>query len=331
MTATLKANDVLPIDISQLEDVQVQDAWWLLMAIIPLSIILIHFFWRRKLLTDLHYANPIVRDASVVINRQWPRHLSAILMSLLILMLVYPAARPVSAIEQTQEKALLIWVYDASESMSTVDVQKDDTLISRLDASVQALEDSLDSIPGDFHKLLVSFAGPEEVTVGLPTLNNAELLKQAHSITQGERTATDYGLERAFAACQQFFNDEDDYPCEVFLLSDGECNPRPQCRMRSTELVAEAANRGIVVHTISWGDPESDYRPNPRDMAELASAGDGIHLASDQIGELTNLYSDVATGMDIEVTYQALASGYAWLARLMIVLLTLIFFMKRLE
>ena len=328
---TLRANDLLPIDnISWLEDIQVQDEWWLLMVAIPVVLLVMNFA-RRDKLANLNWRNPVIRDASVIISRRWPRHLGALLMCLLMVALVYPAARPISVSTQEQEKALLIWVYDASESMSTADVNKDGVLVSRLSASVAALEESLETIPAEFHKILISFASSEEVQAGIPTLNNSELLRQANSITQGERTATDYGLEKAFTVCQQFFSNQDNYPCEVLLLSDGECNPRPQCRIRSEELVTAAEQKGIRVHTVSWGSQDSEYRPNPQDMADLASLGNGQHLVSADTSQLAELYNNVATSIEVKTIYQALALAYVWAARAMIIILALAFLLRRLE
>ena len=193
---------------------------------------------------------------------------------------------------------LIIWVYDASTSMSTVDVNQAGKLISRLDASVSALETSLEAVPPNFHKLLISFAGQDEINVNLPTFNNAELLAQARQIQRGEFTATDYGLERAVSACQQFFNSKDEYPCVIFLLSDGECNPRPQCRLRTQEIAKTASENSIVIHTVSWGDMRSDYRPNPDDMRDIANIGQGQHLVSAQTEELATLYQDVVSSLE---------------------------------
>ena len=165
----------------------------------------------------------------------------------------------------------------------------------------------METIPPDFYKLLISFAGADEIQVGLPTLNSEELLHQANNIPRGEKTATDFGLERAVSACQQFFNSQDNYPCEIFLLSDGECNPRPFCRIRSEEIATEAATKGIVIHTISWGDPGSDYRPNRADMQAIADLGKGQHLSSVKTSELAELYGNVAAGMEIRETHQFLA------------------------
>ena len=313
-----------------LDNLRLEEPEWLLLAILPLALLLL-YVWQRRTLTDLHWKNEIVRDSSVVINRQWPRHWITVIMVISMLLLVYPAARPVNSTVQTEEKTLLIWVYDASASMSTVDVGRDDTQISRLEASVLALEESLPEIDSDFHKLLISFAGADEIAVNLPTFSNAELLTQARQIPRGEYTATDYGLERAVSVCQQFFNSRDNYPCEVFLLSDGECNPRPQCRLRGEEIAAEAAGKGIVIHTVSWGDPRSDYRPNPEDMQAIADAGGGRHLVSAETSELAALYKNVAAGVEVQTVDHALAMSLVWISRGLIVALGLAFWLRRLE
>lgn len=328
--AVLNIREFIETHLSVLESFKVEDPWWLLLAIVPVILFLFHVFKRSKIV-DVNYASPLVHDATVVINRKWPSRFITMVLLLTMLLLVYPAARPVSNISQAQEKALLIWVYDASESMETKDVVKNDTLISRLDASVSALEESLATIPPDLYKLLVSFSGSDEVEVGLLTLNSQQLLEQARNIPSGERTATDFGLERAVSACEQFFNNEDNLPCEIFLLSDGECNPRPNCRIRSEEIAHEAKAKGVIIHTISWGNPESDYRPNPKDMQAIAKIGDGQHLSSVKTSELADLYSNVATSLEVQNTQQALAAPYAWVARLAIIALALAFLLRRLE
>ena len=320
----------LPFELPDLSNFQVQDPWWLLLATLPLVLLLVHFSKRRKI-TELYWKNEAIRDSSVVATRRWPQHSVAIFLALTMLALAYPAAQPVNSIRQEQEKALLIWVYDASESMTTMDVARDNEIISRFDASVLALADSLPTIPDDFYKLLVSFAGSNEIQVGMPTFDSDELLKQAQNIQRGERTATDFGLERAIDTCQQFFNDVADYPCEIFLLSDGDCNPRPLCQMRTEEIAAKAAESGITIHTISWGTMNSEYRPNPEDMQTLAEIGNGQHLASAQVDELASLYNDVATGVDVRTVRQALAMPYVWLARGLIFVLTLVGLFRRFE
>ena len=330
MAISFKTGESVFTQLAGLEAFKVQDPWWLLLAVIPLILFFVHMRQKRSV-ADLRWKSEIVRDASVIVHRKWPRHFNAMIILLMILFSVYPAARPINSTIQVQEKALLIWVYDASESMTTVDVIKNNTLVSRLDASVSALEESLATIPPDFYKLLISFAGSDEIKVGLPTLNAEQLLDQANSIPRGERTATDFGLERAVSACEQFFNNTDNYPCEIFLLSDGECNPRPNCYIRAKEIAVDAKNKGMVIHTISWGDPESDYRPNPDDMQALADIGNGRHLSSVQTSELAELYNSVTTSLDIQTTLRTLATPFVWIARAFVIALALVFILRRLE
>ena len=185
--------------------------------------------------------------------------------------------------------------------------------------------------PEEAYKLLISFAGPEEVEVNLPTLNSQELLAQTNNIRRGERTATDFGLEQAVVACQQFFNSQDDYPCEIFLLSDGECNPRPICKLRSESITAEAADKGIVIHTVSWGDPSSDYRPSPADMEAIAAISGGRHLTSVKTSELTELYNNVSTSLEVREIRQSLAMPYTWGARAAFIPLMAAFWLRRKE
>ena len=306
---------------------------WLLTVLIPLALLIVRLLRKRRINEYRRFRNPDVLDETLVSKQaKWPSRFVTTTLLLSMVAMAFVSARPVNNTIQTQEKALLIWVYDASESMTTVDVATDDgDLVSRLDASIAALENSLPNTPEEAYKLLVSFAGPEEVEVNLPTLNPEELLAQADSIQRGERTATDFGLERAVAACQQFFNSQDDYPCEVFLLSDGECNPRPACKLRSESIATEAADKGIVIHTVSWGDPSSEYRPNPADMETIAAITGGTHLTSAKTSELTELYDNVAIGLEVQHVQQPLAMAYVWGARVFLIILGAAFLALRKE
>ena len=317
------------VDLPLVDQLLVQEPWWLLLAVIPVIFLLVHCFQKRRI-TDLRWKSAVVRRSSVIVNRRWPRHLITVILVATMLILVYPAARPVNTTTTIQKKALLVWVYDASESMTTVDVARHNQLVSRLDASVSALEDSLETLPADFYKLLISYSESDQIEVGLPTLNNIELLRQAREITHGEYTATDYALDQAVTVCQQFFNDQNN-TCVIFLLSDGECNPRPACNMRSEDIAEVAAERGITIHTISWGDPESEYPPNPKDMKDIAKIANGTHLSSDNVNELTQLYNNVAMSVEVQEVHQSLASPFVWATRIIIVFLAMVLLLRRLD
>ena len=327
--ANLNTGGFFQNHLSWLEQSKVDDPWWLLLTVIPV-VLFLNEIRKRPEPVDRYWGSATVHDLSVKKHRAWPKHTISTILLASMVALAYPAASPITEVTRVQENALLIWVYDASESMETKDVIKDDVLISRLDASVFALEESLETIPPHFYKLLVSFAGSDEVHVGLPTLNSQELLMQARNIPQGEKTATDFGLEQAIQTCRQFFNDKDNYPCEIFLLSDGECNPRPDCRLKSEAIALEAQTKGIIIHAVSWGNPDSEYRPSPADMQAIADAGQGQHLSSVQTSELAELYSDVAIGLEVQTTQQMLAAGWVWGARTLILLLGLVFWLRRL-
>ena len=313
------------------ELLKLQEPWWLLMATLPLALGLSQI-WPGSRVADRKHRNAIVHHASVPVNRQWPRRLINALLLLAMVGLVYPAARPINSSQAVNEDALVVWVYDASESMSTIDVLRGDQTVSRFTAAVAALEESLPTIPDEHYKLLISFSGVQEVEVNVPTLDSAAILDQARSIVRGKNTATDFGLERAVSACQQFFASQDSSPCQIFLLSDGKCEPRrPHCQTRTEKIARQAAEHGIVIHTISWGNPESGFRANPEEMKLVAAAGNGQHLSSSDTEELAQLYQETAYGLKTFVIDQALNSFLAWIARGLVVILALIFWLRHLE
>ena len=320
----------LKVDLPGLEAFTLQEPVWLLLALLPVTALLA--IWRKSPVADLDFANPAVLDASVAIHRRWPKHCISLLSIIGMLSLVYPATRPIISTTQETEKALLIWVYDVSLSMETEDVTSSEgATVSRIDASVAALKDSLADIQSDYYKLFVSFAEAENVFVGNISSSNKTLLEHVQDVEMGQYTHTDAGLEKAFHACRQFFNDQEDSPCQVFLLSDGSCNPRPQCLSRSLELTAKAAESGIVVHAVSWGDPRSDFKPNAADMAAIADAGNGEHLASVSAGELANLYRQAATRQEVTLVHQALGDAFVWGSRIILMSWALAFCLRRWE
>ena len=308
------------------EHLKVQDPWWLLLAAVPVILLLLSIRWRKRLYPTRRLRNHLVHDDSIVSRRRWPRHLNIACMLIVMLLLVYPAAKPTT--DQEQQVALLIWVHDASESMSEDDALQDDQKVARYEASVAALEDSLDAIPPEYHRLLISFSGPTEIQVNLPTLDSEELLAQAKKIPRGINTAPDFGLDRALQVCRQFFNSQDDAPCEIFLLSDGECNPRPGCPTRMQQLAAEAAGMGATVHTVAWGNPQSEYRAYPEDMQNLAAIGGGRYLPGASVHEMAELYKDVAQGLRIPSGGLPALDLLAWMARASIALLALGFILR---
>ena len=313
-----------------IEPLNLMEPWWLLLALLPVSLG-VSQFWYKSQVADLNHRSSVVHAASIPAVSRWPGLVISTCLLLSMLGLVYPAARPVHDSREVTEDALVVWVYDASESMSTVDVVQGDQLVSRLEASITALEESLPTVASEHYKLLISFAEVQKVNVNIPTLNNDDIISQARNIALGEFTATDFGLERAISACQQFFASWENSPCEIILLSDGECNPRPQCHQRADALSQQAAQQGMVIHTISWGDSKSEFRPNTADMRKIAEAGGGRHLPSTNTAELTQLYSEVITGPKTEIVSTPLAAVFVWSARVGAVLLGLAYISRRHE
>ena len=287
-------------------------------------------------------------------DREIGRHLAVTMILIAIIGLSIPASRPIIDSQTVEDYSLISWIIDVSESMGQEDVVSgDDQTISRLEGVIESLNRTYDRTPSNSLKQVITFSDEDSVTVGELVTTDAELSIQIANLAEiapKNATATEFGLRAARDSCAQAFDaitkldretdnrsesqarpiDRNNLPCTLILLSDGECSKR-SCKADSVAAAAEANSRGMTVHAVSWGDPDADKRtahvPDRKTMGQIAVAGGGIHLETNDTDQLVSLYQDAFDQLQPRTVYQELFWGVVWGARALIGLLILVFYL----
>jgi Ca-activated chloride channel homolog len=264
------------------------------MLAIPLAILLfaIARMWRRKALQRFGDM-PLVRQLAADASASKPV-IKFILVCAGILLLVLGIMNPQigSRLEEVKrEGADIIIALDVSNSMKAEDLSP-----NRLEKAKQAMEKLIDKLQGDRLGIIV-FAG--DAYIQLPITSDysaARLFLESISpdIVPVQGTAISAAIETSVRS----FGDEEGNSNNkaIIVITDGETHDE-------TALLAarEAADRGIIIHTIGMGSPEGAPIPifegkrkegyhkdragntvitrlNEPMLRDLADAGNGIYV-----------------------------------------------------
>ena len=337
-----------------------QEPIWLLTAIIPVGLAYL-YVTRRKRLSQVVYKSEAVELATVAkrLDRKgrdrgdrefWRRHLPASGFILVLLILVPLISQPTITVKTVEERSLITWLIDTSQSMETIDVtDSSGQQISRLAGVVETLGLTIDQAPDNSFRQLVTFSDKEHVVTQPLTRSSEELATQVAALAETElthSTATEAGLKTAGENCvrtselvEQYGSQTSDdiqatdnqltMPCVVILLSDGECDNQPFCTREAIEIADQAQTRGIRIHTVSWGDPNGDrskvFLPDTQAMQAIASAGGGQHLETADTTKLVDLYSEVMDQVENQTVPEGMPTEIVWLLRLAFAIAALVF------
>ena len=240
-------------------------------------------------------------------STETPRHLLAIAMIGTVLALSVPGARPTVETSEEIDLSVVIFVYDGSDSMDTDDIQvpNQDETVSRWQAAIWATLASADSIPRQTTLRVMSYGTEGDqpfAEPSAPTTKSGDLVRLIEDLPRGGQTPTDYALERSYeSACKDYVDfirqnqdENSDYPCTIILLTDGLCDS-PSCPSDMNNLAAAACqNHGIITHAVGWGPAEgSDRDVRKSSLKAVADRGCGEFFDTDQLSELTRIYSDI--------------------------------------
>lgn len=336
-----------------------QDPEWLLLAAIPLSYVYFYVS-RRRSLPQVTFKSRAVEAATIAKRPDrkgrdrgdrelWRRHLPAFGVLIGLLVLTPFMARPTFATQTVEERSLITWLIDTSESMETVDVnsQTGDE-ISRLEGVIETLELTIGQTPENAFRQMVTFSDGDHVITHPLTRSSDELAAQVAALADIElthSTATEDGLAAAVENCVRTSELVEQYgtrtsdsasadgqlamPCVVILLSDGECDNQPFCVTESIDIAGEARTRGIRIHTVSWGDPNGDrsqvFLPDAAAMQAIADAGGGLHLETADTSQLVDLYKEVMQQVDSGTIHQGMPMWIVWPLRALFAVLALVF------
>ncbi len=291
----------------------------LILLVIPLLILAYIFASLRKNRRGMRFTNTSMLDVVVPKQSQWRRHLAVALSLLSLITLTAAFARPKTQVDVPRERATVVMVIDASQSMQATDVKP-----TRLDAAKQAAIDFVSKLPEKYNVSVVSMAGSCAILVP-PTTAHHTVENAINSIQLQDSTAIGEGITTALRALQQAPKDPDNpnsiAPGAIVLLSDGfnTSGRAPQ------QAAAEAKAAKVPVYTIAYGtengyvDLEGKREPVPVDheeMKRIAAATSGEYFAAATADQLKKVYENIGSDVgyekaDREVTARLAGYGLA--------------------
>lgn len=286
----------------------------LILLVIPLLILAYIFASLRKNRRGMRFTNTSMLDVVVPKQSQWRRHLAVALSLLSLITLTAAFARPKTQVDVPRERATVVMVIDASQSMQATDVRP-----TRLDAAKQAAIDFVSKLPEKYNVSVVSMAGSCAILVP-PTTAHHTVENAINSIQLQDSTAIGEGITTALRALQQAPKDPDNpnsiAPGAIVLLSDGSntSGRAPQ------QAAAEAKAAKVPVYTIAYGtengyvDLEGKREPVPVDheeMKRIAAATSGEYFAAATADQLKKVYQNIGSDVGYEKADREVTARFA--------------------
>ena len=286
---------------------------WILLAI-PVLVAAYVFAMLRKNRRGMRFTNTSMLDVVVPKQSQWRRHLAVALSLLSLVTLTAAFARPSTQIDVPRERATVVIVIDASQSMQATDVAP-----NRLAAAKAAAVEFVQELPDRYNVSVVSMAGNSSILVP-PTLAHNTVENAVNGIQLQDGTAIGEGVYTALRALQQAPKDPDNpnaaAPGAVVLLSDGS-NTAGRAPMQAA---AEARTAKVPVYTIAYGtengyvDLDGKREPVPVDhemMRQLAAATEGQYFAAATVDQLRSVYENIGSEVGYEKAEREVTSRFA--------------------
>jgi Ca-activated chloride channel homolog len=286
----------------------------LILLIIPLLILAYIFASLRKNRRGMRFTNTSMLDVVVPKQSQWRRHLAVALSLLSLITLTAAFARPKTQVDVPRERATVVLVIDASQSMQATDVKP-----TRLDAAKQAAIDFVNKLPEKYNVSVVSMAGASAILVPPTTAHNT-LQNAINSIQLQDSTAIGEGITTALRALQQAPKDPNNpnsiAPGAIVLLSDGSntAGRSPQ------QAAAEARAAKVPVYTIAYGtengyvDLDGERKQVPVDheeMKQIATATNGEYFAAATADQLKKVYENIGSDVGYEKADREVTARFA--------------------
>jgi Ca-activated chloride channel family protein len=286
----------------------------LILLIIPLLILAYIFASLRKNRRGMRFTNTSMLDVVVPKQSQWRRHLAVALSLLSLITLTAAFARPKTQVDVPRERATVVLVIDASQSMQATDVKP-----TRLDAAKQAAIDFVNKLPEKYNVSVVSMAGASAILVPPTTAHNT-VQNAINSIQLQDSTAIGEGITTALRALQQAPKDPNNpnsiAPGAIVLLSDGSntAGRSPQ------QAAAEARAAKVPVYTIAYGtengyvDLDGERKQVPVDheeMKQIATATNGEYFAAATADQLKKVYENIGSDVGYEKADREVTARFA--------------------
>src|SRR4029079_4536879 len=298
----------------------------LILLIIPALILAYIFASLRKNRRGMRFTNTSMLDVVVPKQSQWRRHLAVALSLLSLITLTAAFARPKTQVDVPRERATVVLVIDASQSMQATDVKP-----TRLDAAKQSPIDFVNKLPEKYNVSVVSMAGASAVLVPPTTAHNT-VQNATNSIQLQDSTAIGEGIATALRALQQAPKDPNNpnsiAPGAIVLLSDGS-NTAGRAPM---QVAAEAKAANVPVYTIAYGtengyvDLDGKREPVPvnhEEMRQIAEATGGDYFAAATADQLKKVYQNIGSEVGYEKADREVTARFAGYALALAVLAAL--------
>ena len=286
----------------------------LILIVIPLLVGAYIFATRRKNRRGMRFTNTSMLDVVVPKQSQWRRHLAVALSLLSLVTLTAAFAQPSTQIDVPRERATVVIVIDASQSMQATDVAP-----NRLAAAKAAAIEFVQKIPDKYNVSVVSMAGNSSILVP-PTLAHNTVENAINSIQLQDGTAIGEGIYTALRALQQAPKDPNKpdsvAPGAIVMLTDGS-NTAGRAPMQAA---AEARTAKVPIYTIAYGtengyvDLDGKREPVPVDhelMKQIAAATDGRYFSAASIDELKAVYDNINSEVGYEKAEREVTSRFA--------------------
>jgi Ca-activated chloride channel family protein len=253
-------------------------------------------------------------DVVVPKQSQWRRHLAVALSLLSLITLTAAFARPKTQVDVPRERATVVLVIDASQSMQATDVQP-----NRLAAAKTAAREFVQQLPEKYNVSVVSMAGSASILVP-PTIAHNTVENAINSIRLQDSTAIGEGIAAGLRALQQAPKDPNKpdsvAPGAIVLLSDGSntVGRAPQ------QAAAEAKAAQVPVYTIAYGtengyvDLDGKREPVPVDhqqMQQVARLSGGEYFAAATANQLKRVYENIGSAVGYEKADREVTSRFA--------------------
>lgn len=305
----------------------------LVLLVVPMALVVGYLLLQaRRRRYALRFTTIELLDSVAPDKPGWRRHITALGLVLAVVVATMAFAKPVIAGESLESTKLIVLAIDTSISMEAEDV-----LPSRVDAAREAAKVFLDTVPEGVAVGVVGFDGIARELIAPTTRLDAVRRIIDGSIGRsglGEGTAIGeavfLGLEAIESTIANAPDDAppvDEAPGTIVLLSDGDTTMgRP-----NDEAASAARSAGIAVHTIAFGtdsgtivDPAGGgtvpVPVNEVALETLARQTGGQALTAATADQLSDVYEGLGQSVTVEREQVEVAD---WFAGAALALLTL--------
>ena len=252
---------------------------WVLL-LVPVVVLLWASGERRRRRRAGSFGNPALLPNVLTAHPNWRRLLPVACYLLASTVLLLALARPEATAQVPRDRATIMLVMDASQSMLNQDVRP-----TRLVAARQAADAFLGQVPDRFQVGLITFAAAPRVEA-LPTTDR-QAVRDALARTQ-VRTGTAVGdaILRALQASRprDAVNDQRP-PTSVLLLTDGDS----RSGVAPLAAAEEARREQVPIFTVAVASQP------PAELAQVAEVTGGQSFTAPTSDQLTAVYRDLGT------------------------------------